>query len=84
MASHWSLPAVGNLVRTGPEWLLQLLGELPETDRLHLLMTLWRIWHVRNEIVHDKRPPEVEASRRFLLSYVKSLEAIRLHPMQTR
>ena len=44
-----------------------------------ILMTLWRAWHVRNEIVHGKPPPPVEASRRFLLSYMESLLQIKYH-----
>ncbi|XBI14594.1 hypothetical protein VPH35_057162 [Triticum aestivum] len=80
MASHWKLPDVRKIAHTGPEWLLNTIGDISETERLHLLMTLWRCWHVRNEIVHNKKPPDIESSRRFLLSYVKSLVAIQQHP----
>lgn len=43
---------------------------MSDIDRKMFLMTIWRIWHVRNEIVHDKQPPLVDASRRFLCSYL--------------
>lgn len=43
-------------------------------------MTVWRIWHVHNEITHCKPPPPTEASRRFLASYIESLLCIRQHP----
>jgi hypothetical protein len=43
-------------------------------------MTLWRIWHVRNEVVHHKPPPPVEASRRFLCSYVESISTMKYYP----
>jgi hypothetical protein len=44
------------------------------------MMLLWRIWHVRNEVVHHKPPPPAEASRRFLCSYVDSLLMIKYYP----
>ncbi|KAM3228042.1 hypothetical protein ACQJBY_059648 [Aegilops geniculata] len=43
-------------------------------------MTMWRIWHVRNEITHRKNPPPAEASCRFLHGYINSLLCIRQHP----
>jgi hypothetical protein len=45
-----------------------------------ILMTLWRIWHVRNEVVRGKPPPPLDASRRFLMSYMDSLLLIKYHP----
>jgi hypothetical protein len=80
MAQHWGLPEIHQLMNSGPEWLLHTLANLPEEVRLMLLMTIWRSWHVRNEIVHHKRPPTVEASKRFLLSYVNSLVSIKKYP----
>jgi hypothetical protein len=65
MAEQWRIPAVVTFRRTGPEWLAQTLCDLPDTKRMELMMTLWRCWHVRNEMTHNKRPPPVEASKRF-------------------
>ena len=67
-------------MNTGPEWLLQVLAELLEEERLYTLMTIWRCWHVRNEIVHHKRTPPVEASARFLSSYICSLLSLQANP----
>ncbi|KAE8810568.1 hypothetical protein D1007_12782 [Hordeum vulgare] len=36
-------------------------------------MLIWRIWFIGNEIVHDKQPPPVEASKTFLLGYYDSM-----------
>jgi hypothetical protein len=80
MKEVWEIPEVASIVNTGTEWLLQLLDDKSETICAKILMTLWRIWHVRNEITHQKPPPPVEASRRFLCSYVQSLAVIRKHP----
>jgi hypothetical protein len=49
-------------------------------ERLKILMSLWRIWHVWNEVVHHKPPPPFKASRRFLCSYVESISTIKYHP----
>ena len=68
------------IVNTGPEWIFSLLDPLDETARLVVLMTMWRVWHVRNEITHDKAPPTAEASRRFLHGYINSLMCIQQHP----
>ncbi|KAM0886716.1 hypothetical protein ACQ4PT_029504 [Festuca glaucescens] len=80
MREVWALKEQEAITNTGPEWLLQALDQASEQERLMMLMTFWRIWHVRNEVVHQKPAPPVEASRRFLCSYVESLMMIKQHP----
>lgn len=46
--------------------------------KVYLLMTLWRRWHIRNEVVHYKPHPSMEASKRFLVSYLDLLINIKL------
>ena len=77
MAEVWTLPNITTVQNTGVEWLLHALAPLPDIERLMLLMTLWRAWHIRNEIVHNKSPPPMEASRRFFMSYLDSLIGIK-------
>ncbi|VAI62675.1 unnamed protein product [Triticum turgidum subsp. durum] len=66
MSEVWSLPDLAAIRNTGKEWLLHVLDPLPEIERCMLLMTLWRIWHIRNEVLHHKPAPPMEASRRYL------------------
>jgi hypothetical protein len=40
-------------------------------------MIAWRTWYARNEITHDKPLPPIDGSRRFICSYLQSLENIR-------
>ena len=82
--AHWLLlrgTHLASMRNTGPEWLFDLLYKLNEDDRMHVLMVLWRSWYVRNEIVHHKLPPPIEASCRFLISYVESLRCINHFPI---
>lgn len=78
MSEIWSLPCLESIQNNGTEWLLQVLHPLPEIERSMMLMTLWRAWHIHNEVVHHKLPPPMEVSRRFLASYLDSLIGIRL------
>jgi hypothetical protein len=36
-------------------------------------MTLWRSWHLRNDIIHAKGKATVEQSVNFLISYVPTI-----------
>lgn len=80
MRSCWDLPGDAQVQRTGPDWLLLLLPQLNEIQRTMLLMLLWRVWRIHNELTHDKPAQPVEASRRFLCSYVESLLFIQQFP----
>jgi hypothetical protein len=80
MRQVWDLPNDEVFVPSGPEWLLHAMCDMPETQRVMVLMIMWRIWHVHNEITHQKTPRPTEGSKRFLLSYVDSLLFINQHP----
>ena len=80
MAETWSIPEHTEVIHTGTEWLLHLLAGKTENQCMKILMLLWRIWHVRNEVIHHKPAPPIEASRRFLCSYVESLLINKQHP----
>jgi hypothetical protein len=80
MGEVWQLPALEGNENTGSAWLLNKLQSTPKTSISMILMTLWRLWHVCNEVLHDKPPPPLEVSRRFLSSYLESILQIKHHP----
>jgi hypothetical protein len=80
MTDEWKLPDVTPFEHLGKEWILHLLDGRSELERTRILMTLWRIWRARNEVIHDKPAPWIESSRRFLCSYVDSLMSIKYYP----
>jgi hypothetical protein len=80
MAEVWKLSDPSTVANTRKEWVLHLIDGKTEFDRAKVLLLLWRIWHVRNEVVHHKAPPPVEASKRFLCSYLESIATIKYYP----
>jgi hypothetical protein len=79
MRGCWDLPATDALFSNNPHWFLHTLQTLEVTQRAMLLMLLWRVWHVHNELTHQKKVAPVESSKRFLMSYLESLMSIRQH-----
>ena len=80
MRRVWDLPSDEVMHRDEPDWLLLVLQDLDDTRRMLLLMLLWRVWYVRNELTHEKPFIPIEASRRFLCSYVETLLLIKHYP----
>ena len=38
---------------SGPDWLLILLANSPLDSLPLVLLLLWRVWHLRNNIIHE-------------------------------
>ncbi|KAM0821072.1 hypothetical protein ACQ4PT_071022 [Festuca glaucescens] len=79
MVEEWQIPVLSSVVNTGRDWLLNFLANQTKDIGNKVLMTLWRSWHIRNEIVHDKKPPPLDVSKRFLISYMESILMIKYH-----
>jgi hypothetical protein len=80
MAEVWPLPVLENMANMDSEGLLHLLDGKTEIMRVMILMTLWRIWHCRNEVIHHKPAPPIESSRHFLCNYLESVLTIKQLP----
>jgi hypothetical protein len=72
MRMEWSIPSIATPIRE--DWLETWLLPLTEQQCGRILMIA--TWHVRNEITHYKPLPPIGASRRFICSYLQSLENI--------
>lgn len=77
MSSVWPIPSYNEVIHTDPEWLLNALVNMRPQNRPQFLLVLWRIWFVRNEIVHDKIPPPTDISCKFLVSYFDTLSNLK-------
>jgi ribonuclease HI len=76
MSEVWTLPKIDQIVGPRGNWLEELLLAANDQTLNQIMMIIWRIWFVRNEITHDKPMPSIEGSRRFLCSYMNSLENV--------
>jgi hypothetical protein len=77
MREVWALPTRVQIRDTGHEWLFDLLASQSVETRNMIIMILWRIWQLRNDILHDKPNPPTDVTRRYLCSYFGSLFQIR-------
>jgi hypothetical protein len=59
---------------TGPDWLLDLLGSVDDESKAHILLILWRAWHLRNDSIHAKGECTIAGSAGFLTSYALALD----------
>ena len=73
MRRRWPLPNDDALIDNGKEWLLFLLNSSSEAVADMVILLIWRIWQIRNDIYHGKEAPPVLASVEFLNSYYKSI-----------
>ena len=55
MRQVWPLPPNGKLLHTGDDWLFNILSAEKEDVRAMIIMLLWRIWSLRNDVLHTNR-----------------------------
>jgi ribonuclease HI len=77
MRDVWSLPRNEEIKNSGQEWLFDLLSSVSEDVRNMIIMLTWRIWQLRNDLIHAKGIPPTEVTKRYLTSYFGSLFQIR-------
>jgi ribonuclease HI len=75
LREYWDLPKEELFSKTGDDWLLILLNNTKKEMHQRILLTLWRSWHLRNDIVHAKGKATIDQSVRFLISYTETLNA---------
>ncbi|KAE8784219.1 protein transport protein sec24 [Hordeum vulgare] len=73
MRRRWSLPNDELLIDNGKEWLMFLLSSCSEVVGDMVIMLIWRIWKICNDMYHDKEAPPVLSKVEFLDSYYKSI-----------
>jgi hypothetical protein len=73
MRGHWSLPGEIKFQYTGSDWLMLLLSSVDEDMRAKVLLLLWRVWYIQNDIMHRKGIASVAGSVEFLKFYVEPL-----------
>ena len=74
MRKVWLLPQDQLLINSGKGWLLNVLRNCTNTQRDCIIMLIWRIWQLYNDLTHDKEVSPVTTTVDFLESYVKSIQ----------
>jgi hypothetical protein len=78
MAQVWQIPSHGRMPQERSTSLEDLIVAASGYVCIYVLMIAWRFWFAHNEVTHkyNKALPSIEGSRRFLCSYVNSMENI--------
>ena len=58
-----------------PDWLLQSLSICHGEMREKLMLVLWRAWHLRDDVVHNKGEATIQDSVIFLRNYWECLSS---------
>jgi hypothetical protein len=69
MRAYCTLPEEEQFQRAGPDWLLLLLGSLSKEIGAQILMLFWRMWQLRNDIIHGEGTCLIVVSSKFLVRY---------------
>lgn len=71
---NWPLPPNNLLIHNVKEWLLHVLAVCSVNVQDRIIMLIWRIWQLPNDVVHGKQIPPLQTTVDFLDSYFKSLQ----------
>jgi hypothetical protein len=59
---------------SGPDWLQNIILNLTPSVSSQVLLLIWRSWHLRNDIIHDKGDETIARSVACLLSHENFLQ----------
>jgi hypothetical protein len=76
MRKVWNLPDARQLQETGPDWLLLLLSTLNRVPKARVLLLMWRLWFLRNNMILGKGQETIMGSAHFLVSYSEFLDGL--------
>jgi hypothetical protein len=74
MRKYWDLPEEKAFRYTGPDWLQIMLSNIQLNRRGLVLLVLWRAWHLRCDVVHNKGESTIAGSVTFLKNYLICLK----------
>ena len=77
MRAVWKLPRQEDLPDTGKDWLLNVLANCDAFMRDCVIMLLWRLWSLRNDLTHGTEAPPIPSTVLYLQSYMQSLDLAR-------
>lgn len=69
MSKLWKLPEDRSIMPFSPDWLLQSLSICPGETKEKFMLVLWRAWHLRDDVVHNKGVATIRDSVMFLRNY---------------
>lgn len=73
LRKHWALRDEEQFRFSGQDWLVTLLGLVDRNTGACVLLLLWRVRHLRNDLVHAKGTETIVGSALFFASCSESL-----------
>lgn len=55
-------------------WIFAVMDELPHDNFVQVIVTLWAIWYVRQQALHEQIFQSPHATHNFVMQYIKELE----------
>jgi hypothetical protein len=77
MGEVWPIPATTSIQHTGQEWLFDLLSSVSKDAMNMIIMVTWRIWQLRNDVLHGKVCPPTEVTKRYQIRQQSVSEIIK-------
>jgi hypothetical protein len=69
LRKYWILSDEEQFWFIGLDWLLVLLSSVDAEVKAEIVLLLWRVWYLHNDMLHGKRMTTIIGSMKFLISY---------------